>query len=122
LISKILSVALPYCFALLLGCGALLTLFVSVFSLGSQDQIVQQLQQDGFLWAVCWRFLMVGIIGLVLALTTAAISLIFRRWRHPGSWAASKTLFRWAAIMNLLCALAGCVAYAWPALNTPLAK
>lgn len=116
--SRILSVALPYLFALLLGCGALLTLFVSIFSLGSQDQIVEQLQQDGFLLAVCWRFSMVGIVGLVLALATAAISLIFRQWHRPSSWAAPKIIFRWAAALNLLCALAGCVAYAWPALST----
>jgi hypothetical protein len=48
LMSRILSVALPYFFALLLGGSALLTLFVSLFSLGSQEQIVQQLQRDGF--------------------------------------------------------------------------
>ncbi|RZJ86098.1 MAG: hypothetical protein EOO60_13905 [Hymenobacter sp.] len=119
---KILSVALAYFFALLLVCGALLTLFISIFSLGSQEQIVQQLQQDGFFWAVCWRFSMVGIVGLVLALATATISLIFRQWHRPGSWAAPKTVFRWAAVLNLLCALAGCVAYAWPALSTPLAE
>jgi len=120
--SRLLLVVLPYFFALLLVGGALLTLVVSVFSLGSQEQIVQQLQQDGFLLTVGWRFSVVGIMGLVLALATTATSLVFRPWLRPGSWVAPKTVLRWAAVLNLLCALAGCVACAWPALNTPLAE
>jgi hypothetical protein len=117
--SRILSVVLPYFLVLLMVCGALMTLFMSIFTLGSQEDIEQQLQHTGFFRSVGLRFLVVGPVGLVLALATAAISLVFRQWRRPGSWAAPKTVLRWAVVMNLLCALAGCVAYSWYALSPP---
>jgi len=116
-----LAAALPYFFALLLGCGALLSLFVSVFTLGSQEQIKQGIQQAGFWPSVGLRFAVAGAVGLALALGTAACSVVFRRWHHPGSWASPKPVLGWAMTVNLLCALGGCLYFVWSGQTSPMA-
>ena len=113
--SRFLSVVLPYCLALLLVCGALLTFLVSIFYLGSQEQHQQQLIQIGYFSLLGLRFLAAGIAGLVLAGATAAISLAFRRWHRPGTWAAPKPVLLWAIAVNLLCGLLGSLMFVWPA-------
>ncbi|MBF9238069.1 hypothetical protein I2I05_11750 [Hymenobacter sp. BT683] len=111
--SRILAAVLPFfCAVLLLGSG-LLTLFGSVFTLGSQEDLVRQHQVAGFFPSLALRLLVVGLFGLVLALATAAISLLFRRWHRPGSWAGPKPLLWRAVAVNLLCALVGCAWFTW---------
>lgn len=115
-----LPAVLPYFFALLLMCGALLTLFASIFTLGSQEQIKHEFQQTGFWPSVNLRFAVVGTFGLVLALVTAVLSVVVRRWHRPSSWAAPKPVLGWAVAVNLLCALGGCLYFVWCGLATPL--
>lgn len=88
--SRVLAAALPYCLAFLLLGSGLLTLFASVFTLGSQEDLVVQHQTAGFFPALALRLLVVSLFGLALAGGTAVISWFFRRWHHPGSWAGPK--------------------------------
>jgi uncharacterized membrane protein YhaH (DUF805 family) len=118
--SRILTAVLPSFFALLMVCGALLTLVVSIFNIGTHEFVKQQIQQDGFWPYVGLRFVVAGTVGLVLALICAALSLVFRRWHRLGSWAAPKPVLGWAGAVNLLFALAGSLWFAWYAWTTAL--
>ena len=111
--TRAITAALPYFFAFLLLGSGLLTLFVSVFTLGSQEDLVRQHQVAGFFSSLGQRLLVVGFFGLVLAVATAAISLFLRRWRPTGSWSAPRPLLLRAVAVNLLCAFVGCVWFTW---------
>ena len=115
--TRALTAALPCFFAFLLLGGGFLTLFVSVFTLGSQEDLVCQHQVAGFFPSLGQRVLGVGFFGLVLAGATAAIRLLFRR-RHPaGSWSAPKPLLSQAVAVNLLRAFVGCVRFTWASMR-----
>jgi hypothetical protein len=111
--SRTFTAALRYIFAFLLLGSGLLTLFVSVFTLGSQEDLVRQHPVIGFFPSLGQRLLVVGFFGLMLAVATAAVSLLFRRWHPVGSWSAPKPLLWRAVAVNLLCAFVGCVCFTW---------
>ena len=111
--SRVFATALPYFFAFLLAGSGLLTLFVSVFTLGSQEDLVCQHQEAGFFPSLVLRLLVVGSFGIALAVVTAALSLLFRRRHRLGSWVGPVPVLWRAVAVNFLCALVGCVWFTW---------
>lgn len=105
---------LPQFLYLILYAGSgLFTLFwASVFFLGSEDTVFRQIEAHGLLMLFVRRFLGFALLGGLIAFGITVPSILLQVWRKQKGWSEPKQVFKWALLVQVVCALLGSAFFA----------